>query len=229
MNEWIMTVKIMKKKYGLYLLSILVIIFIIYRIGYMVYYSHNIEHLPQKYLWLFNDSVKPDLDTICTIGHVRRSDAYYDYMYKKKVYISIFEYQALMFLDIRNVSFAENVNFNSFLDNFHGEEYNMNLYPTPETYISFELPFNNSLTVNLDENCFLKKRIEGKNYRGFFGEILKMSLSNLQGKHLVVFDYKEGVTQTLFLLYKHQGRFLVIIINSKEKFDESIIKILKLE
>jgi len=219
----------MKKKYGLYLLSILVIIYVIYRIGYMVYYSHNIEHLPTTYLWLFNDSIKTDLDTMCTIGHVRRSDTYYDYMYKKKVYISIFEYQELMFLNIHNVSFAEDVNLNSFLDDFFGEEYNMSLYPTPETYISYELPFNNSLKVNFDENCIIKKRIEGKNYRGFFGEILKMSLSNSQGKHLVLFDYKEGVTQTLFLLYKHQGRFLVIIINSKENFDESIIKILKLE
>jgi len=219
----------MKKKYGLYVLSILVIVSIIYKISYVVYYSHNIEHFPQKYLWLFNDSVKADLDTMCTIGHVRKSDTYYDYMYKKKVYISIFEYKALMFLNIHKVTFAKDVNMNSFFDDYFGVEYNMNLYPTPETYINFELPFNNSLKVNLDENCIIKKRIEGKNYRGFFGEIFKMSLSNSQGKKLVLFDYKEGVTQTLFLVYKYQGRFLVILINSKEKFDESIIKILKLE
>ena len=134
-----------------------------------------------------------------------------------------------MFLNIRKVYFAKDVNLNSFLDDYFGVEYNKHLYPLPETYISYELPFNNSLKVNLDENCIIKKRIEGKNYRGFFGEILKMSLSNSQGKQLVLFDYKEGVTPTLFILYKHQGRFLVIIINSKEKFDESIIKILKLE
>ena len=219
----------MKKKYGLYLLSILVVVYIIYKISYVVYYSHNIEHFPQKYLWLFNDSVKADLDTMCTIGHVRKSDTYYDYMYKKKVYISIFEYKALMFLNIHKITFAKDVNLNSFFDDYFGVEYNKHLYPLPETYINFELPFNNSLKVNLDENCIIKKTIEGKNHRGFFGEILKMSLSNSQGKQLVLFEYKEGVTQTLFLLYKHQGRFLVIIINSKEKIDESVIKILKLE
>jgi len=185
--------------------------------------------LPNTYLWLFNDSVKADLDTMYTIGHVRKSDTYYHYLYKKNVCISIFEYKALMFLNIHKVTFAEDIKIDSFFDDYIGVEYNKHLYPLPETYINFELPFNNSLNVNFDENCIIKKKIEGKNYRGFFGEILKMSLSNSQNKHLVLFDYKEGVTQTLFLLYKHQGRFLVIIINSKESFDESIIKILKLE
>jgi hypothetical protein len=219
----------MKKKYIYLGLGALVLFYLVFRIGRIVYYSHNTEFIPTQYLWIFTDSAANNLDTIVTVGHVRKSDTYYHYLYKRKTSILIFEYKELMFLNIKNVSLAKGVNFDKFLDDFSGEEYNMNLYPDPETYINFKLPFNNSLNVNLDNNSIIKKRIEGKNYRGFFGDVFKMSLSNAQGKQLVLFDYKREATPTLFLLYKHQGRFLVIIINSEEKFDESIIKILKLE
>ena len=105
----------------------------------------------------------------------------------------------------------------------------MSLYPSPEISISFELKFNNSFAVNLDKSSKIRKRIEGKNYVGFFGEIYKMSFCNSLGKNLVLFDYKREATPTLFLFYKYQGRLLVIIINSEKKFDENIINILNLK
>ncbi len=219
----------MKKKYILYSLAIIIVIYLSFKVGYIVSNSHNTESKAKTYLWLFKDSTINDLDTIVSIGHNRKSDIYYHYLYKTKIAISIFEYRELSRINIKNITFLHNVNLNNFLDGFSGEVYNMTLYPLPETSIMYELPFNNVFQVNLDASSTIKKRIEGKNYRGFFGKILRMSFSNSEGKHLVLFDYKREATPTLFLLYKYQGRFLVIMINSEEKFDESIINILKLE
>jgi len=219
----------MKKKYILYSLAIIIVIYLGFKVGYIVSNSHNTESKAKTYLWLFKDSAKNNIDTMFCVGHVRKNDMFYHYMYKEKYDVLIFEYNKLCFINLNNIPFLNNVNLNNFLDSFSGEAYNMTLYPSPETSIMYELPFNNVFQVNLDASSTIEKRIEGKNYRGFFGKVLRMSFSNSEGKHLVLFDYKREATPTLFLLYKYHGRFLVIMINSEEKFDESIINILKLE
>ena len=219
----------MKKKNILLLLCIVAVVYVTFKIGRIIYYSHNTEHKPITYLWLFNDSVKADLDTFVCIGHNRRSDSYYHYLYKQKYAVSIFEYRELAFVDLKHVKFNFGNNFDDFSDDFFGEEYNMNLYPLPETSINFELPFNNSFNLNLDSLSSIDKQVWGKNYRGFFGHIHKMSFSNSEKRNLVLLDYKLYSTPTLFLIYKYQGKFLVVLINSEESFDEKIINILNLK
>lgn len=219
----------MRKKYILLILLSLTVIYIIFRIGRIVYYSHNTEHNPKTYLWLFDDSIKADLDTFVSIGHVRRSDKYYHYLYKERFAVSIFEYSELGFIDLKKIRFYSNCNLDDFSNSFSGEIYNTNLYPLPETLINFELPFNNSFCVNLDSLSTIDKRIINKNYQGFFGHIHKMSLSNSEQKQLVLFDYRSYSTPTLFLIYKYHAKFLVILINSEDSFDEKIINILDLK
>jgi hypothetical protein len=192
------------------------------------FYSHSHENNPQRYLWLFEDSVKNKVNNYYATGHVRENDIHYYYKYNK-TYITILEFKELSFIKMANVPFKLNVNLSNFKDEFVGETFNLDILPIPELSINIKLPFQNSFYVNLDPNSKIDKWIEGKNYRGFFGRILKMSFSNAQGKNLVIFNYKVEATPTLFLLYKHEGRFIVVLINSDDKFDESIINILKLE
>ena len=220
-----------KRKHILIIIVSAIALYVVFYIGRVIVYIHSTTHNPKEYLWLYNDSIKCDLDTMFSIGETRKTDECYNYLYKSGYYIMILEYKQLGSLDIQNVLFHThaNVNLNHFISSFWGEEYNMDLYPIPETYINFKLPFQNGFSVSLDTTSRIEKWIEGKNYRGFFGKIFHMSFNNAEGKPLVFFDYKYIATPTLFLLYKHQGRFIVIIINSKEKFDDKIMHILDLE
>jgi hypothetical protein len=191
-------------------------------------YSHKHENNPQRYLWLFADSIKSSVNNYFSTGHIRENDIHYYYKYNK-TYITILEFKELSFIKAAKVPFELNVDFSNFKDKFTGETFNLDVLPIPEISINFKLPFHNSFRVNLDNNSQIIKWIEGKNYRGFFGNIFKMSFSNAQGEDLVLFNYKREATPTLFLIYKYEGRFIVIVINSDNTFDESIINILNLK
>lgn len=189
-------------------------------------YSHSTKYDPQYYSWLLKDSIKNEIINNVSIGDFRESDNHYTYNYKKN-HITICEFKELSFMKISEITFKQNFDFSQFKDKFTGEVLNLNL--SPEINMKFKLPFHNSFCVNLDNNSKIIKWIEGKNYRGFFGNISQMSLSNAQGEDLVLFNYKQEATPTLFLIYKFEGRFILILINSDDKFDDSIINILKLE
>jgi len=84
--------------------------------------------------------------------------------------------------------------------------------------------------INTDQHCNILSHIEKDNYRGFYGQINKLSLSNgITNKHLILFNYKEWQTPVLLLLYKGHQSFYLILIDSKKPFDEKIINILNLK
>lgn len=191
-------------------------------------YSHKSENNPQRYLWIFNDSVKNEVNNHYSTGDIRDNDIHYYYKYHN-TFITIFEFKELSFIKLNEVPFKLNADFSKFENNFIGETFNVNLHTLPEISVYFKLPFNNSFCINLDNKSRIDKVIEGKNYRGFFGDISKMSFSNAQGDNLVLFNYKRKITSTLLLIYKHEGRFIVILINSENKFNDSVINILNLK
>ncbi|MDP4228150.1 MAG: hypothetical protein Q8910_17480, partial [Bacteroidota bacterium] len=98
----------------------------------------------------------------------------------------------------------------------------------PEITIKYGFSFKNTMNVNLDKYSHLDKDVTGSNYRGFYGTVNEMSLSDVKGRHFIIFDYKSAKEPTLFLFYKGHHGFFVIVINSKIPFDEHIIKILNL-
>jgi len=105
----------------------------------------------------------------------------------------------------------------------------LNLGSDLEIPINFGFVFNNVMNVNLDESSKIERTFEGINYKGFYGSINEMSLSNEKGEHEILLNYTRGQTPTVFLFYKGHQSFYIIMINSKKSFDESIIKILNLK
>jgi hypothetical protein len=81
----------------------------------------------------------------------------------------------------------------------------------------------------LDDHSKILKIIDSVNYKGFYGKISRMAFSTKGGDHFVLFDYYGISEPTLFLINKKGSSLFFIIINSKVKFDESIINIFKLE
>ncbi|MEI6349323.1 MAG: hypothetical protein WCP69_15360 [Bacteroidota bacterium] len=222
----------MKKIYVIILSGITAIIigYFIYTISFSIFNArHVVFNNYQKYLWLFSDNVKNEIDTNFAIGEEGDYDSQYTYILKNRDYFfTIWEFNRLGNIDIAKIPINNNCN----LDNLEidlGEILNKNCPPFPMTKVKFKLPFQNHLIVNLNEHSFIEKPIESKNYRGFFGKINKMSFSNFVGEDLILFDYGKTDQLTLFIMYKKNNSFYIILINSKKIFDESIINILNLE
>ena len=208
----------------------LIVGYYLFGLTYAICYKHKtVFNNYKQYLWLFNDSIQNKIDTAFCIGSVRGSDSYYSYLFKDKQYcISIWEINDLSLLQLNTVRFVQNINIDN-LDFNKGERFNLDVLPFPKITVQFKLPFQNHLTVNINERSVIEKPIESTNYRGFFGKINKMSFSSNEGEHLILFDYGNTEQSTLFLMYKKNNRSYVILINSEKKFDESVINLLNLE
>lgn len=206
----------------------IVIVYFGYTIFIAMIYKHRTEfNNYQRYLWVFNDSVKKDIDTLACVGNVRESDTYYTYKLKD-IYVAIWEFKDLNLIDLNKTSINQNINLDK-LKFDSGEELNKNLQPLPSITVRFKLPFNDFLNINLNDDSKITENIESNNYKGFYGDINKMSFSDKKGEHLILFDYGFSQQLTLFLLYKGHKSFYVIMINSEKPFDESIINILNLK
>jgi hypothetical protein len=77
----------------------------------------------------------------------------------------------------------------------------------------------------LDSHSFREK----DNYRGFYGTVKKMAFENSDWDYLAFIEYRYKIEPTLFLMYKANNNFYMIIINASVPFDESIINILDLK
>ncbi len=189
----------------------------------------TVFHNSQKYMWLFNDSFKTRIDTSRVVGDEADSNFLYSFITKDGLYFfSIWEFTEFSKLDLENILFRKSIDLNHF-ELKSGSGFNPKAPPRPLIYVEYELPFEKSLTVNLNARSYLDHQIESDNYRGFLGRINKMSFSNKRGEHLVLFDYGEAEQLTLFILYKKNNSLYMILVNSKEKFNKTIINILNLE
>ena len=91
------------------------------------------------------------------------------------------------------------------------------------------------MILNLGENTKIIKELQGKNYKGFYGLVDKMSICNKKGEPQIYLNFAKSQTPTVLLLYKSHNSFYLIMVNPNNelykniKIDENIIKILKLD
>ncbi len=234
------------KKNRIYIIFIIVILIVGF-FGSLIYkftkngYSGEIRKY--RYMWLFKDSIRKDVDTTFTgvLGFVRKNVSIYDYNYSKihkigftnkdtVLYITILELKDLGEADLRNViikkkqclydlKFKTNITFAEDSD------------PKPKiiTKIGFEFK-NHKLDVNLDDTTEVYKTFDSTYYKGFYGKVNKMSLSDTNGEHLILFKFKES-TKTFFIIYKAKQSFYVIYVNSNHEdlINENIIKMFNIK
>jgi hypothetical protein len=211
-----------------YTLVLIVISYFIWFFYGIIRYSHSSDWETYKeYMWIFKDSVKKDIDTDFNYSYVRKRDVYNNIHYKGSSYnIIVWEFKDLSNVDLKEISINQNIN----LDNIEftsGEI--LNAKSDLEITINYGFDFNYKMSVNLDAESKIEKNIEGINYKGFSGYINKMSLSDKKNKHQIIFNYTNGKTPTVLLLYKGHQSFYLIMINAEKPLDENIIKILNLK
>jgi hypothetical protein len=206
-----------------------IVIYFAYTIFITFKYSHSAELFNSgRYIWMFNDSVQRNIDSTYCFGEVRESDILYSYNISQKYFVSIWEFKEIKVRDVQAIPFIPNVQ----LDNLvwtTSERLHINYYAA--NTVKSKLPFGDFITVNFNKKTKVEKQITGKNLKGFYGTIDKLSLQNREGENLILFDYQGQIRPTLFLLYKLHSSFFIITVNSHPniQFDDSIIKILNLE
>ncbi len=203
----------------------IVIFYFSFFIYQLIRYGHSVNwETSKQYTWILKDSVKNELNT--GFSYVQRRDVYTYFRYDDINSVHVWDFKDLNKLDLRNISFNEKIALNK-VEFRSGEIMNKRDYL--EIHNKYGSSFNNGLNVNLDECSNIERTFETDNYKGFYGSLNRLSLSNKLGEHQIIFDYSFGIIPTVFLLYKGHESFFVIIINSEEPFDESIINILNLD
>ncbi|MDD4922173.1 MAG: hypothetical protein PHS30_06820 [Bacteroidales bacterium] len=231
------------------IIKVIIGIIIAYAVYFIVdgaIYSHSIitDHKEWKeYVHLFQDSIVKDVDTLTACSYVKRKDVYISLNYvpglslidkderiyfrgrNAPIYFVVFwEFKSLSHFPVDSVEFRFNQSLEH-LEVFRGEV----LEPKSEEPVSINYGYTyKKLNVNVDnQSSILNASIKGRNYKGFFGKLNRISFSNEKEKHKIFIDYypKKPV---LFLVANKDGHFYLITISCNKKFDESIVNILNL-
>lgn len=192
-------------------------------------YSHSADWVTYKqYLWIFKDSVKNEIDKNFSYSFVQKKDIYNNFNYKRDFNIVLWEFKEQYKIELENIKINQDVNL-EYLKLNSGDI--LNKGSDLEITIKDDYSFIHTMNLNLDSYSIIEKKIEGKNYQGFYGTVNKMSLNDAIYGPQILFNYMEGIAPTLFLFYKSYDSFYIIIINRLENkpFDESIISELNLE
>lgn len=201
--------------------------FLGYNIFIAVKYNHSTNMFDyEPYMWIFNDSVKNDIDTTKFAASIKERDLLYQYMLHSGYRVGIWEFKDLNRVDLEEIPMNKNVDLSQV--NIIPREV-LNYKASPEINIELGFKFNNAIGINLDNYSKIITPIETQKYKGFYGIVNKLSLTDEKGKHLIVFDYPDGPSPMVFLLYRTNNGFYVIYIDSLNvPFDASIIHLLDL-
>lgn len=205
-----------------------VVTYFAYNIFTFIKNIHGIEMDDyEPYMWVFQDSVRKDVDTSFFVGHIRERDILYQYRFKNKYLVSIWELKDLNKIQLAQIPINSNVDFS---DVQISPSESLNKGVSPEITIELGFLLNSTISLNIDNNSKIIKTIETPTYRGFYGEVNKLSVSNEKGKHIILLDYPKENPSAVFLFYKTARSFYIIFIKAKEKvpLDENVVQYLNL-
>lgn len=232
------------------ILRTLLLVVIAYAIYYISDASINGHWTPRPdtkwkdYMFFFNDSIKKDIDTLLVSTSETKKDIlnyftyqpslsfYQDYLEAIKhsdtdtLYsINIWEFKDLFNFPIDSVKF----HFNQSLGRLKVKRGEI-LEPNSNQPISIIWGYNfKKIKINVDNKSNISSlNITGKNYKGFFGEVNRLSMSNQDDKHYVFIDNIPKM-DILFLVVNKSNKFYIIIISCNKKFDKDIFNILNLD
>ncbi len=204
-----------------------IVCFLIYVFVGIIKNSHSPDWQAYKqYTYFFKDSVKNYIDTNFCCSFVKKTDVYNNFNYKQIFNIIIWEFKNTVSLVPENVKINQNINLND--EKFNpGEILNKN--SDLEIAIKSDFSFNNAMNLNLDFQSKIEKEFNSNKYKGLYGLINKVSLSNEYNEHQILFNYTMSKKYAMIIFYKGHTSFFIIIIDCERPFDENIINILNLE
>lgn len=212
----------MKKKY---IVIVIVILSIVPLIWNVLNNRHSFRPMNgEKYIWLFSDSVKNELDLFYTIGLEGRHDSKYNYLLGGHTYINIWEFESLNLTNLNDVVFAVGSNLEK-TNFFFGETLDKNLQHGPTVRVKFGFALEDGILIETNESSDIHRSINGPGYKGFLADINIMTVSDKNGSKCILFEYENRKEPSLVLVLLHKCHLILIVVNSEKEFDESILKI----
>lgn len=215
----------MKIRIIVYSLIFFIGAYIFYNIFIFSKYGYSPFHESNKYFWLFTDAAQKEINPIISGGWRRDNDVLYHYLYKKnKFSIHIWEFENIKNANIESVSINEGKDLSE-IEFKKYETLDSDDWPKFKTKLGFSLDSN--INISLDEFSKITTTFFSEKYKGFCGNINKLSISDQKGEHKVVIEYPFEQGAVLFLLYKKAESLFLIIVdsNQKEVVDQRILEI----
>jgi len=233
----------MKKKHIISIVISILFLFALYTIyGYKKYGHSFNKEIANEYLFLFKDSILKTNKLDIGYSRVNKYDVYssfpyivyldtiylrdgYVIDYSKNYRFKFWEFKKLSQIDLFEVDISTSVDLSS-LKLYRGEV--LNARSTPIS-IKFGQRFNQSININLDNQSTIYQHLNADNYRGFIGNVNRISFSNEKDKHIIFIDFY--YQNLLFLLLKKEERFFIIMVTAHKDLpiDEKLLNFLNLD
>lgn len=208
-------------------MAVAIVSFILYQIFDYAKYHYDIvafwHSIPNSEL--FTPSALTGIDTLVVSGRIRDSDQIYRYIYNHDYYVMIWKIGSLKNVTLDSVA----VNTNVYLDKVKLLGEILDSGREGETEVRFGRFFKGHIAIDLDEYSKVLSTFQGKDYRGFYGNVGKIAFEDGDGEIIAMENYTLRIMPTLFVMCKKQGSFYMIIINSKKPFGVDMLKILNLK
>ncbi|MDP4202667.1 MAG: hypothetical protein Q8861_08210 [Bacteroidota bacterium] len=233
----------LRKKYVLLYLSTLfllvLIVFILVKV--QISYSSN-NYISKNYRCFFKDSVREKVDTLCNYSWVSDNDIlthflFYEDLKNKKDYYELNDtsynnyYFAIWdFKQIKNKN-IEDIKIN-YQINVGNSDFIFGQTLDSQNFCSYSVKtphYLDDFTLNVSNQSVINKEITGLHYKGFYGLIDRLSISDHNGKPQIFINFQKSKTPTIILIYKNHGHIFLIQINAHKKLNEDIIHVLNLQ
>lgn len=206
-------------------------------------YGHrpDFSTVGQKYLYIFKDSIQYKIDEN-PASWVGRHDnlvhfIYYDSIKDKRdyyevddttynnYYIAVWNFESLNNYSLNEVyiNSSSHIEITSYL---YGETLDPDGYCPTTVKFLYDI---DGLILNVSDDSKIIKEFSGENYKGFYGLLNKVSISNRKGAPQIYFNFKKSLTPTIFIIHSGSSGFHLIKINATKHLNEDIIKVFNLQ
>jgi hypothetical protein len=218
------------------------LLYLAFRITHYIIFGHTTDwHSKERFTYLFKNESFQHMDTIYVATAQGRYDAVESYHYYpnviinqgvnplllvKDVYIriNIWKFDKFEQIQLSNIIFRQKQNLQD-IKFKRGEV--IDAESDARNSIAYGYSYK-TITVNTDQDSEIRDWFSGKNYKGFIGSFNRISLSNEKEKHDIYYDFIPFRENVLFMIYKSERGFFLIVIDSDLEIDRNVLNILNL-
>ena len=221
---------------------VIVFLYIVYRIGFYFIVGHTTDwNSKKKFTYLFKKESFQHIDTT-TIATARGLyDAVEAYIYypkvdikqgvdpllflnEVKIFISIWKFDKFADIQLKEINFRENQDLRDIKPD-RGEV--IDAQSDERKVVAYGYSYK-TIIINTDQKSKIRDWFSGRFYKGFIGSFNRISLSNEEGKHDIYYDFIPYRKNVLFIVYKSEKGFFLIVIDSDLSIDRSVLNLLNL-
>ncbi len=191
------------------------------------YYNRKTDfRLPQKYLVLFNDSIANVIKNEgFNISLVNDNDAYTLYSIRFDTSIVIWDIKG------SNSIIANEVHIDTILDNtsidFDDCEI-MDKKSNRPIKVKHGYSMGKNLKISLGRKSNNVDYFYGNNYKGFYGDIDRLTFQDVDSKPFMIYETPQKWKNLFVLFLNNEAGFFIITIESKNRFNNDVLKLFNL-